>query len=149
MKQITVAGNIKGNFKSFFSGKQLTAQMKNFISESQNAGQILAVSTPFAFTNNIQPIHISQNLNINFFLTIIDSMNGLDDLVKSRNRSQPANPALGPVDLWLKNVIVIMNFGLPLFFIIGFGIFRFINRKKMQQNVYKHSVINSEVKPNV
>ena len=75
-------------------------------------------------------------MNINFFLSTLDVMNGLDELVKSRNRNQTENPMIGPIDIWMKNLIVIFNFMLPLIFIAGYAILRFINRNRLNQKVY-------------
>ncbi|MDH4261421.1 MAG: Gldg family protein [Spirochaetia bacterium] len=136
MAKQSLAFHIKGKFNSFYSGKPLPQGKKNYISESINPAEIVVVSSPFTFTNNIQPIHIGQNLNINFFLSILDIMNGLDELVKSRNRSQMVSPAIGPIDLWMKNIIVFLNFLLPLVFIVGYAILRIIGRKKVSALTY-------------
>ena len=142
-QSIPLAYYVKGKFDSFYKGKPLPPGAKNFIAGSSNPADIVVVSTPFAFTNNIQPIHIGQNMNINFFLSIVDVMNGLDELVKSRNRGQIQNPTLGPLDSWVKNAIVLLNFMLPLLFITGYGILRFVNRKKLGNRVYSGSAIKA------
>jgi gliding-associated putative ABC transporter substrate-binding component GldG len=142
MKSQPMAFHIKGKFQSFFNGKKLPPDSKNFIAESVSPAEIVVVSSPYVFTNNIQPIHIAQNMNINFFLSILDVMNGLDELVKSRNRSQAVTPVIGPIDAWMKNMIVIFNFLLPLFFIVGYALLRFISRKKISGMTY--SVLKNE-----
>jgi len=137
MKSRPLAYHVKGKFQSYFNGKPLPANVKDLLLENTTPAQIVVVSTPFAFTNNIQPIHIGQNMNINFFLSILDVQNGLDELVKSRNRSQVVSPVIGPIDAWMKSMIVIFNIVLPLIFISGYGFLRFYTRKKIGRMTYR------------
>ena len=131
LKKYGLAYHVKGKFHSYFKNKPLPANAKNFISENINFAEFVVVSSPYTFTNNIQPIQITQNLNINFFLSILDVMNGLEDLVRSRNRSQAATPVIGPIDSLMKNLITVFNLLLPLVFIVGYALVRYMNRKKI------------------
>lgn len=147
MKSQGLAYFVSGKFSSYFTPATKPAGVKNFIPESSTPAQIVVVSTPYAFTNNIPPIQLNQNLNVNFFLTVLDVMNGLDDLVKSRNRDQIDNPTIGPVELWLKNMITMLIFLLPLIFIAGYAGLRIYTRKKLNQSTYdaaKLSLLTSE-----
>ncbi|MDH4200265.1 MAG: GldG family protein [Spirochaetia bacterium] len=136
MKPAVLACDIEGKFTSYFAGRKLPAGTKNYVPKSEHPGRIVVVSTPFAFTNNIQPVSLAQNMNINFFLSTLDVMHGLDELVKSRNRIQTENPMIGPVDMWMKNLMVIFNFMLPLIFISGYAVLRFMTRNRLSKKVY-------------
>ncbi|MES0490956.1 MAG: GldG family protein [Leptospirales bacterium] len=133
-----IAMHIKGKFKSFFAQNQSYQNSeKTIIKESQAPAQIVVTGTPYMFSYAF--IQISHLLNLNFFLSSLDVMSGLDELVQARSR-KVVLPVLHQILPWKKSLFNIVNFFLPLFAIIGYGVLRLLGRKKMQSIPYASTV---------
>lgn len=131
--QYTLAFYIEAQFTSFFQADK-SMQQAGFLSESAAPARVMVVSSPFAFSN--MGIRQSQGVNLNFFLTTLDIINGLEELVEARSR-KPANPQLEAAKPWVQKIITLANFLLPLLFIGVYGLLRFLSRKQIGDLTYQ------------
>jgi len=132
-KEYQAAYMIKGKFNSFFKDKKLPVSDTNFISESVQEASLVVVSTPFMFSDSA--IQQSQGLNLNFFLSALDVLNGLDELVVARNR-KVSTPMMDAKPSWLKSFIILINILAPLIIFVGYGMMHFLQRKKNQSKEF-------------
>ncbi len=125
---------MEGEFTSYFNNRDVSSITSSFLPKSLRPGRIVAFSTPYLLAD--QSIQASQGLNLQFFLSAIDTLNGLEELVIARSR-ELANPVLGAIDPWVKKLITIINFLLPLSLIAGYGALKAMARKKISGIKYR------------
>lgn len=127
---------VKGKFRSAYAVKPLPPEApKDFIKAALNASQMMIISSPYVLSD--LGAQRSQGLNLNFLLTTIDIMNGMEDLVSLRKK-QKTNPQVKNISYGLKQFLTFLNFLLPLAGIAGFGLMRYIKRSR-QMNQVKES----------
>jgi len=144
-KPFNLAYYTHGVYQSYYNGHQPPRGIKEKpLLQSNNNAAITVLGSPFIFSDNV--LQMTQWLHLNFFLSIADVMNGFEELVEARNR-ETSTPQLGPVDYWLKNVITLTNFILPLLIILVYGILRFIARKRAAQLTFIHPEPPKEDQP--
>ena len=133
-----LAGYAEGWFASYFSGdnKIPAGASRNYLKESEKIAKIMVIPTSYFMTNQFVQLAEQANFsNLSFVLSALDVMNGLEELVESRNKNV-SDPALPVMEIALKRVWTIVNFILPLIGILIFGLFRFYNRRKISKKVY-------------
>ncbi len=133
-----LAGYADGRFASYFSkGGQLPEGVsRNYLKESEKRARIMVVPTSYFLTNQFVQLSQQANMaNLSFVLSVIDVMNGLEELVESRSKdiSEPILPVLEAV---AKRVWTMLNFLIPLGGIVGVGLLRFFIRRKITKKVY-------------
>ncbi|MCB1199194.1 MAG: GldG family protein [Leptospiraceae bacterium] len=121
--------HVRGKFKSQYIDKPLPPNApKEFIKEASNAGRLLVVSTPYAFSD--LGAQRSQGLNLNFLLSAIDTMNGMEDLVALRKK-QKSSPQVKNMGYGLMQMLTFLNFFLPVAGIGSIGLMRYLRRRKL------------------
>ena len=125
-------------FSSYYRDKNKPPKEAStyFLKESEKKAKILLISTPFFVTNELAGLAERSNLaNFPFILSALDSMNGLEELVGSRNKnvSEPMLPALKVEE---RNMWSIINFILPLLVIVVIGFVRLWKRNKLSAKVF-------------
>lgn len=143
LKSSVVSVYTEGFFDSYFSGKELPPDIdaQSYLPTSAKKGKLLLISTPYALTD----VGIGQESNRFFFLNALDSMNGLQDLVKARS-SGNENPQLPMLSAWVKQLIVVLTFLFPLLVVVGFAILHFVRRKALANLQYNQPVQKQEQK---
>ena len=128
-------------FSSYYKGENTPPKEAStyFLKESEKKAKVLVISTPFFITNELARIAQRSNMaNLSFILSVLDSMNGLEELVgsRSKNVSEPMLPALKPEE---RNMWTILNFILPLLIIIVSGFIRLWKRNKLSEKIFSAS----------
>ena len=133
-----IAGYAEGRFASYFSRDRKIPKgaSRNYLKESEKEAKIMVIPTAYFMTNQFVQLSQQANMaNLSFVLSVLDVMNGLEELVKSRSKniSEPILPVLEAV---VKKVWTMLNFLIPLAGIVGFGLLRFFKRRKISKKVY-------------
>jgi len=131
--QYNVAMMVKAKYKSFFTQKDMKLPKeadKNYLKESIKEAQILAFPSPLSISD--YAMSLSQGSNLHFILSALDTMHGLDELVKARNK-EISNPVITDLSYGKKTAIILINFLLPLLVIVIVGILKRMKRKRNSQ----------------
>lgn len=139
----SVAAYWQGYFTSYFADKpipeEFAAQRNNLLKESTYAGKLMVIATPYALSD----VGIMQSMNSYFLLNVLDSMNGLQDLVQARS-SEEENPRLPLLSAWVKQTVNAVVFLFPVLLIVFAAIFHFKRRRALATLSY--SANNADLK---
>ncbi|MDH5718627.1 MAG: GldG family protein [Spirochaetia bacterium] len=146
--QYDLAAYLKGRFNSYYSSNPLPKEApKEYLKASEKPGQILVIGSPYAIINI--GVLQSQGVNMNFFLSTLDIMNDMEELVEVRQK-EISTPPLPSMEQGEKNLITLLNFLLPVLFIGALGAFVAYRRKNLSniQVLFKEDPVEEEKKDN-
>lgn len=125
---------LQGNFTSAFSKPpEESGSSYPHTTDSENAGALLVISSPYVLTD--LGVQLSNGINLGFALSAIDTFNGLEELLALRKKTPP-EPKTLTLSEGKQDLITLLNFIFPLGLLSGFGIFHFRKRrKKMHQEI--------------
>lgn len=152
--QFDMVAMVKGKFKSYFAdNKPPKEATKKFAKVSTEPSTILAIASPHALASFPGQLgmfnrEIVKGIQVNqyFVAGALDIMNGFEELAAARtakmNKVQP-----GKIDKWVRNLLTLCQFFLPLIGAAIFGFLRFVRRKRLEQTSFSPATAETEPAP--
>jgi gliding-associated putative ABC transporter substrate-binding component GldG len=127
----TVIAIVKGKFASYYQSRALPESIGGeFLAKGERSASILVLSTPYALSD--VAIQQGEGVNLNFILSGVDTLSGLEELVDLRKKNVK-NPEVKNLKPQTRDMITALNFISPLALIVIVGLLRFKVRKAREQ----------------
>lgn len=123
----TVIALLSGEFASYYQNRELPESSGGeYLEKAERPATILVLSSPYTLSD--VAIQQSQGVNLNFILSGVDTLSGLEELVELRKKNVK-NPEIKNLKPQTRDMITGLNFVTPLALIGIVGFFRFKVRK--------------------
>ncbi len=132
-----VAIYAKGRFSSYFANRPLPKDApKNITKEATAEATLIAVGSPFVFTDfpGVGVLRCPECIqaNLNFLISAIDVMNGLEELSELRKKEKTPI-AMRNISQTTERWLTFISYILPLVTLLVIGTLRLMRRKKLAQ----------------